>query len=524
MPRRKRGPKPRHQSLESAASERGFASPVHTDCAPQHVLATPGISGPVEAAGRRTEPVFVVAQTGSLALCHQTLLSTIAGEGITPQETVKSCIGIYMESVFPLLPIICEAALRSQASLILPSCMTGMSPPQNTLTPELVASVRTYALTTALCALVAHISPCNRYPQDDTIPSLFLESSQSMLHAFLGYDITYPTSASLVIRIFQASCYQMMGNSCLSWHKINEAVRLAYQMRLHVEDSYEGLDPVEAKLRRNAFWYLYSADRSTSLLNGTKQGLMDIRLQGPLTTAFGATECAPLLDQHRPENEGRFEEYLMAGFHKDHEVWRHGFGLLFDLDLFLAANSRTSNGQSLDVAQMNSLTGSYLGFSSILDDLPEFLVSPATICNFDKVCEEHQRRAFWIQKTNIALSYHFLRMLILNRFAAVELLSLIGLSDGQLSIDWKKVEIAHEVLNLVASVPLEALLANGEPGAEKLRYICATLLEVMQGQESVQIVTRAKKHFTALLDHLSKLNSRVSEKLAQLYNTPETSS
>ena len=49
---------------------------------------------------------------------------------------------------------------------------------------------------------------------------------------------------------------------------------------------------------------------------------------------------------------------------------------------------------------------------------------------------------------------------------------------------------------------------------EKLRLVCVTLLEVLQNCESVPVLERAKSHFDALLDVLSKLNSRVSEKLA----------
>ncbi|CAG9984507.1 unnamed protein product [Clonostachys byssicola] len=352
--------------------------------------------------------------------------------------------------------------------------------------------------------------------------------------------MTYPTAASLAIRIFQASCYQMTGNSCLSWHKVDEAVRLAIQMRLLDEESYEGLDSVEAALRRNALRYLYSLDRSNSLQSGKKQNLSELRLQSPVITDFNFDEHVSLLDRNRLENEGCFERYLMMGFQKNYELWRHGFGVLFDLDLFLSANSRASDDRVLDMAQMSSLTGSFLRFSSILDDVPEFVMSPTMICNPDKLREEYQRLAVWIQKSNIMLSYHFLQLFILNRFAAADLLSLLGLSSDRLSIGWKQTDIAHEVLNLMKTVPLDALRANGEPGldkgekwlfanlgvsqAEKLRYICATLLEVMQGQESVHVLTRAKKHFFGLLDYLSRLNSRVSDKLARLYETTEASS
>ncbi|CAH0055938.1 unnamed protein product [Clonostachys solani] len=481
-PRRKRGPKPRHQSLESVGS-RQTVQP--GDGIPRS-LATPESPVPAEDASRGNESGSASALNNPVALCHQALLSALAAEGITPHETVEACINIYMQSVFPLLPVVCEPTLRSHTSLILPSVMAGVTHSQSGWTPESIALIRLYSLTISLCALVSHIHPCIRYPQDDTIPSRFLELSQATLRAFADYDITHPTATSLAIRIFQASCYQMTGNSCLSWHKVDEAVRLAIQMQLHDEKSYEGLDFVEATLRRNALRYLYSLDRSNSLLNGKKQNLNELRLQSFVTTCFDFDERISLLDQNRPENEGCFERHLMMGFQKNYELWKHGFGILFDLDLFLSANSRASGGRTLDIAQMGSLKQALLRFSSILDDVPEFIMSPPTICNPDRLRETHQRLAFWIQKSNIMLSYYFLQLFVLNRFAAAELLSLLWLSNDRLSIDWKKTDIAHEVLNLMKAVPLRALHANGEPGAEKLRYICATLLEVMQGQESIQ--------------------------------------
>jgi hypothetical protein len=112
----------------------------------------------------------------------------------------------------------------------------------------------------------------------------------------------------------------MTGNSCLSWHKVDEAVRLSIQMRLLDEKSYEGLDSVEATLRRNALRYLYSLDRSNSLQSGRKQNLSELRLQSPIITDSAFGERISLLDRHQPENEGCFERYIMMGFRKNYEL------------------------------------------------------------------------------------------------------------------------------------------------------------------------------------------------------------
>ncbi|KAI8654438.1 Zn(2)-C6 fungal-type domain-containing protein [Fusarium keratoplasticum] len=497
MSRRKRGPKPKSRSIQAVTPERGPRLPTSHDREPRGISNSPCDAAPIHEISPETQPGGII-NPSPLAVCHRDLVSYCAREGYTPEQSVERCIDLYMQFVFPLLPIICESTLRSQATLNLPSFTDGILSPLSALTPDMIAAIRTYSLTASLCAVVAHVRPCEVYPEHDTIGSLFLASSQAMLQPYAGYDISYPTSASLSIRIFQASCYQMMGNSCLAWHTIDEATRLAQQMRLHDEHSYDGLDPVEAKLRRNAFWFLYSADRSNSVLKGRKQALGEFNLPGSLTTTFSPDDCPQLLDQVRPENGGHFEENLMTGFQRHRDVWRLGFSVLFDLDLFLATSSRTTGDTGLNDTQMRSLTESYLDFSSVLDDLPEFLQSPAIICETDNGREKHQRRAFWIQRANITLSYHYLRMAILNRFLSANLLGVLGLNDGQTAIDLRKIEIAHELLILIASVPLDALKANGEPFAEKLRYVCATLLEVTQRHEPSQLLARAKKHFTAL--------------------------
>ncbi|KAJ3544856.1 hypothetical protein NM208_g2821 [Fusarium decemcellulare] len=517
-PRRKRGPKPRSRPTEVTTPREGLGLPTPNDCGPHAFTDFPSNAG--SSLGITPEAHVepgVIANPSPLTICHDNLFSHFAREGFTAEQSVEHCTNLYMQFVFPLLPIICESSFRSEASLELPPFTNEALSPLSTLTPDMIAAIRNYSLTASLCAMIAHLRPCDVYPEHDTIASLFLASSQAMLHPYAGYDISYPTSASLVIRILHASCYQMMGNSSLAWHTMDEAIRLAEQMRLYDENSYDGLDPIEAKLRRNAFWFLFSASRSASVVNGRKHALAEFHLPGLLTTVFCPDDSPPLLDQSRPENKDRFEDNLMCGFQRHHDVWRLGFSLLFDLDLFLATSSRTTGDTKLNDGQKKCLTESYLGFSSVLDDLPSFLQSPAMVCDTDSECEKHQRRAFWIQRANITLSFHHLRMLILDRFLPLKLLGVLGLSDDQLSIDLRKVEIAHEVLVLVSSVPLSALRANGEPLAEKLRYVCATLLEVTQRNESTLILTRAKKHLDALLDYLSKLESRVSDKLTEQY-------
>ncbi|KAJ3454114.1 hypothetical protein MRS44_018008 [Fusarium solani] len=455
----------------------------------------------------------------SLALaCHRELLAGLSlatGEfALDPDKLTRRCIDLFISSVFPLVPVVCESTLRP-LSLALPSFAEHVQAPLNSLTPEMINLVRSYSLLTAVCSAVLHCMPLDVCPQGDALATLFLNASETTLRLFSAHDVANPTSSSLSIRIMHSSCHHVMGDADLAWNAMDEAMRLAVQMRLFDECSYETLDPIEAQLRRNAFWSLYSSDRSACLLNSRPMQLDEFRLQTPFTTLFKTSQATPLLGPHEPSHLHQVEECILQGFLKNHDVWDLGHAILFNLQLFATANIRAGEGAGINKNQQQSLSESYLRFLSSLDNIPELIASPNTLCaSSDGQLLEYQRRALWVQKANLILTYHYLRIMILERFIAANLHCLLGLNDDPISLKCRKVEIAHDVLDLVTSVPFEALQANGESCVEKLRLVCATLLEVLQNCESVHVLERAKSHFAALLDVLSKLNSRVSEKLA----------
>ncbi|KAH7143720.1 hypothetical protein EDB81DRAFT_503120 [Dactylonectria macrodidyma] len=246
VPRRKRGPKPRDRPCDVDRSIRVDEGETEvengdSDCQTQggpNSLSSPlssFVSSPPPLAHDIHQVVDLesgIVNTAQPIAYHHEILSSLARKKLAPEESVRQCINLYLEWVFPLMPIVCESILRSQASLMLPPFMEKPLSPLFTITADMIRSVRTYSMTAALCALIAHIKPCKNSPRDDTLAALFLTSSQATLHPCSAYDISYPDSTSLSIRIFQSSCYRMMGNACLSRHVMGEAVRLAQHMRL----------------------------------------------------------------------------------------------------------------------------------------------------------------------------------------------------------------------------------------------------------------------------------------------------
>lgn len=268
-----------------------------------------------------------------------------------------------------------------------------------------------------------------------------------------------------------------MGDADLAWNAMDEAMRLAVQMRLYDECSYEIPDPIEAQLRRNAFWSLYSSDRSACLLNSRPLQLDEFRLQTPFTTLFKTSQATPLLGSHESSHLHQIEECILQGFLKNHDVWDLGHAILFNLQLFATANIRAGEGGSINKNQQQSLSESYLRFLSSLDNIPDLIASPNTLrASSDGQLLEYQRRALWVQKANLILTYHYLRMMILDRFIASNLHCLLGLNDDPVSLKCRKVEIAHDVLELVTSVPFESLQANGESCVSPILFCSATCM------------------------------------------------
>ena len=149
-----------------------------------------------------------------------------------------------------------------------------------------------------------------------------------------------------------------------------------------------------------------------------------------------------------------------------------------------------------------------------------------------------QRQNFRVQRANLLVTYHCLRMVLLQRFIDLGLASLLGLRDEGAMLALRKTEIAHDLINVITSVSFDSLRANGEACVSdylpailitsaqslllwtkviKIRRVGATILEVMQLPNAPEIVSRATSLFPTLLDILAKLDSRASDELNKEY-------
>lgn len=154
-----------------------------------------------------------------------------------------------------------------------------------------------------------------------------------MLHYYNDLDVVSPIASSLVIRICHASALHTDGRTMLAWHSFDEALRLAEQMRLYDERSYNVLHPLEAQLRRFAFWQLCILDKYAALVEEKPMRLHAFSIGRPITTKLQSENDIDLL---MPESNGGIKDLeprLKAGFFSIQQLWQTAAAVYLDLQM-----------------------------------------------------------------------------------------------------------------------------------------------------------------------------------------------
>ncbi|KAK1658336.1 hypothetical protein BDP55DRAFT_565437 [Colletotrichum godetiae] len=440
------------------------------------------------------------------------------------EDVLSSCIDLYLQWEFPTSPIICEPMVRQMMYGVVPILRRETSLFSDLTTSPTtsdIPTIRAFALITALCAVVSSTLPAEIFPGGAALAMPFLRTSREALRLYQDYDIEHPESGSIIIRYFHSNSLHALGKTSVSWHAMGEALRLVQEMRLYDEASFSGLEWPEAQLRRNTFWHLYIGDKSASILNKVPISLHQMCLDTPITTLFDKTEDCKLL-QAGPEidDTADFECRLRLCFNLCFQLWYTASEMLVDLNLLSRLHCKTGSipsGTSNDASELKkSTTQSYFDFTSILHSCPAWVRDPkdAVSGTISESTAQFRVRAIFIQKANLFVTFHMLRLVLLTRFSERGFIEVLGLIDDPVMLAMRKVEIASDLLEAVSDIPFEALQANGEPCVEKLRQVGVALLEIIHNVGNEAISTRARSLFGTLLDILARLNSRISDELS----------
>lgn len=172
-------------------------------------------------------------------------------------EIVTCCIDLYMQYTFPTAPLVHEPTLRADVMLLFggePSNHAFDDDDDDDDEEQRLSQMRAFAMLTALCASVASVMPSHLLPYGYLVTKPFFNASREMLSGFESFDLEYPSSASLTIRIFHSTTFQQTtGKTSAAWHVYGHAALLAQSLHLYREESLVRHDPVESCLLRTNF-------------------------------------------------------------------------------------------------------------------------------------------------------------------------------------------------------------------------------------------------------------------------------
>ncbi|GAO16631.1 hypothetical protein UVI_02012520 [Ustilaginoidea virens] len=265
-------------------------------------------------------------------------------------------------------------------------------------------------------------------------------------------------------------------------------------MRLHDEASLEGLPPIEAELRRRAFWIVYMGDKSAAILNNRPITMHKYCFDTGITTAYPtgiedpsvSVGNANTMSSPGDSHARRF----IAGFNANLKMWQAASDLLIQVRVFQDQKSGELNpadppNQVLTEPERQRLDSLFVHFITSMDDLPPFLQAHTFPATTDGRASTTEANQFVIQCANLQVSFHCLHMVIIQKFEDIAFFA-----PGAEQADLRKTEIV-----------------------EKIRLIGATLLSIIHRNQASPLAARARGDFSVLLDVLTRLDSKASDAL-----------
>ncbi|KAK3935846.1 hypothetical protein QBC46DRAFT_396517, partial [Diplogelasinospora grovesii] len=412
-----------------------------------------------------------------------------------------------MQYTFPTAPIVHEPTLRSHAALLFSDTSSAslFASPNEC---ERATHMSSFALVTAVCASISSVVPETLLSYGPVVAAIFLQASRETLKAYEDYDLEHPNSASLSIRDLQSVALQhVTGKKGIADHVLGEAGLIALKLRLYNEQAVVRSDPIEAQLLRLSFWHLYSADKAAASLESRAYILHEGLFVGGLTLLPSAETFTPLMDTDTPWDEEPFEERLLVGFQLIPHLWGSAARLLASMRAYDKA-AKNGNGT------LSALTRQYLDFVGVIDGLPHWLqVSNLIASPEDSAAVSRQKKSFWVQRCTSLMTFHCLRLVILQQCIDSGLWDVMGLSDQPLALAMKKAETIQDFVQTTDDIPFIYHQIKGEPNVERIRRVGTILLEMIQNVDNEAIKERARSYFARLLDTLTRLDSKVSEEL-----------
>jgi hypothetical protein len=366
------------------------------------------------------------------------------------------CIDLYMQYTFPTTPFVHELRLRHDAQYFF---ATPDSIPvfEGASDDEIFMRMRGFTLLVSLCASISSVIPDSILHYGKLVDCVFLKAARNMLKLYEDYDLEFPDSTSLAIRSLQSSALQhITGRKGAAFHVFGQGALLAQSMRLYDEQVISREDPVESKLLRLSFWAAYSSDKGGQVLGTRPTVLHELLLPSEISTSPYGDPFVPILDTNNPRYAEPFEANLLIGFHLMPRLWSSAARLLVSL------KAREPMARIADI---------YFDFVGIIDGLPSWLqVSNLLPAPGDTEANSFQKTCFWVQRCTLMMSFHCLRLVILQNCIEHNACGIMGLTDQPLAGSMKKMEIIQEFLQTAVDIPFVYHQIKGEPSVSLLVF------------------------------------------------------
>lgn len=390
------------------------------------------------------------------------------------ERMVNICFQFFYEYLFPLIPLVYEPSLRDGLSYFVTQT-TGRPLQENTGGDNVVYRANSlkypelwpdhmFTLITAVCAEAAFLLPKEIFPEGEGVAEIFLQASRSCLASYLELDLEYPNANSVAIRYLHSNCMHAAGKPRVSWHIFGEATRLAQVMQMHEEKSLQSLSPLEAELRRRAFWIAYIGDKSAAILNNRPITIHKFSFESGITTAYpkGIEDEGVSSSPTSVADGSAAPRSFIAGFNANLRLWQTASDLLLEMRLLESQKELgLIPGQLLTAEERHRLDHLYVLFVTSLDDLPHFLQPDMFAMDVKENTNRlgNPLKQFIIQAANLFVSLHCLKMVIAQKFEEFNYYP-PGHTDLVLL---RKTEIARDMLRVIRDAPFWSLQVNGEP-------------------------------------------------------------
>ncbi|WVW80505.1 hypothetical protein I302_102489 [Kwoniella bestiolae CBS 10118] len=291
---------------------------------------------------------------------------------------------------------------------------------------------------------------------------------------------------------------------------------LIFKLRMHEESSYEGLDPIEAELRRRVFWLAFGLDKArcavhADMVHITGEHCADVQLPKALDDEYISREgyLTPPME----------ETPILLGFCYVSRI----FEILGQaLDLRRIDRRRNPTGIHLQM-RLNEVNGLLELCESIMDDCPPALRLSQPGHRLGSIHSKVQN-AFLVQQANIYMTQQMTRQLLLEYRAQLRALQRhhqlgdlgqvgMPLTDMHLQSglsDEEKECVSRDVLNVLEAIPMQALAVNTTGVVNKVRFVAVSLLDGLSetgpgDNEGNEVPSRSQYHRDYLWKFLTTL-------------------